>query len=91
MVPSVAAWAGSGGSTGLALGKPVRQKMASQCVYTRPLNPGDQFEQVGPKETPRDHFGKVGQGVTLVTDLGSLAQKQPLVNNLACWPGSDSG
>ena len=41
--------------------------MASQCVYTRPLNPGDQFEQVGPKETPCDHFGKVGQGVTLVT------------------------
>ena len=54
-------------------------------------DPGDQFEQVGPKETPRDHFGKVGLSGTFVTDLGSLAQKQSLVNNLACWPGSDPG
>ena len=37
MAPSAAAWACLGGFTGLALGKPMQQKMAPQCVYTRPL------------------------------------------------------
>ena len=37
VAPSVAAWACLGGSTGFALGKPMQQKMAPQCVYTRPL------------------------------------------------------
>ena len=37
VAPSFAAWACLGGFTGLALGKPMLQQMAPQCVYTRPL------------------------------------------------------
>ena len=40
VAPSFAAWACLGGFTGLALGKPMQQQMAPQCVYTRPLKCG---------------------------------------------------